>query len=964
MLTPNAYALAWRTLLADHPTDTLRDVVTGDSPFSGREAEMAVLASHLDRASAGVGSVVLVEGDAGMGKTRLLEEAIAAGRRLFRVGCSAADPADQMVELSTLLAALLDGSEPILERAALSESRSLPEQRYWMLQDLQGLLEQAAVEAPLLICLDDLQWADGGTVAALRQLPNRLATLPIAWLLAYRGGIGPSPIGADFDQVGVQRIALGPIDENAVAAVTAGILHAEPGLDVLQMARQADGNPFFLTEMLRGLQEEELIRVDSGRAELVATRLPGRVREEIRRRLDALTDPAREVAAAGTALGRRFTFDELAAMVNKQPSALLAPVKELRQAGLFHALDESLSFRHDIILEAVRGALPASVRRSLDRRAATVLIANGALPLEVSTRLVASAERGDEVAITTLSQAAEALDLIDPAASADLTQRALELAPRNHPMRQALVAQTAIRLHAAGRIETARTFADTILRQALPPEAEAEFRLIIAAMFAISPDARVDSCYKGLSLPNVSAFLRMLFMANLFHNLTTAGRVEEARRTLAAARQAVEEVDMPCGYFVLGLAQSCLNYADGHFTEALGLVEEAGRDGEICALDTSLTFQHRRIMQGRRFLTTQWRCDVLTIVDRFDEAFLISQQNIFIAQRERQAWALDIFETGRGRQLLEMGRLPDAAAALGERFTGDAAEEVVDFLDAAGVVALGRVAIHTGDRKLARQAEQIARVMLNGGTPTVQCHARWLLALQTMADGNPNRAHEWLVSLGQDQRRPLLPRLPMGIDDDTHLARIALAAGDHQLAGLAADAAARRSQQNPGLVTLQAVAAHTRGLVGGSEKDLARAAELYESGPRPLALASGLEDLGVVSVNQGATHAGVDAFSRALELYAGAGATWDARRTRRRLRALGVRRRVVSTRRPEQGWSAMTDSELAVARLVAEGLTNREVAERLFVSPHTVSGHLRNIFTKLGLKSRVDLARMASRKSD
>ena len=161
-----------------------------------------------------------------------------------------------------------------------------------------------------------------------------------------------------------------------------------------------------------------------------------------------------------------------------------------------------------------------------------------------------------------------------------------------------------------------------------------------------------------------------------------------------------------------------------------------------------------------------------------------------------------------------------------------------------------------------------------------------------------------------------------------------------------------------------AVAAHTRGLVGGSEKDLARAAELYESGPRPLALASGLEDLGVVSVNQGATHAGVDAFSRALELYAGAGATWDARRTRRRLHTLGVRRRVVSTRRPEQGWSAMTDSELAVARLVAEGLTNREVAERLFVSPHTVSGHLRNIFTKLGLKSRVDLARMASRKSD
>lgn len=131
-------------------------------------------------------------------------------------------------------------------------------------------------------------------------------------------------------------------------------------------------------------------------------------------------------------------------------------------------------------------------------------------------------------------------------------------------------------------------------------------------------------------------------------------------------------------------------------------------------------------------------------------------------------------------------------------------------------------------------------------------------------------------------------------------------------------------------------------------------------GPRPLALASALEDLGVVAVESGATEDGVDALDRALALYAEAGATWDAGRARGRLRLLGVRRRLVSTGRPERGWSALTDSEAAVARLVAEGLTNREVAERLFVSPHTVTGHLRHIFTKMGVKSRVDLARIAA----
>lgn len=94
----------------------------------------------------------------------------------------------------------------------------------------------------------------------------------------------------------------------------------------------------------------------------------------------------------------------------------------------------------------------------------------------------------------------------------------------------------------------------------------------------------------------------------------------------------------------------------------------------------------------------------------------------------------------------------------------------------------------------------------------------------------------------------------------------------------------------------------------------------------------------------------------ALVLYDRAGASWDARRVRGRLRAYGVRRRLVPAERPGTGWTALTESKLAVVRLVAKGLTNRETAERLFVSPHTVSSHLRHAFTKLGINSRVHLA--------
>jgi DNA-binding CsgD family transcriptional regulator len=201
---------------------------------------------------------------------------------------------------------------------------------------------------------------------------------------------------------------------------------------------------------------------------------------------------------------------------------------------------------------------------------------------------------------------------------------------------------------------------------------------------------------------------------------------------------------------------------------------------------------------------------------------------------------------------------------------------------------------------------------------------------------------------------------PPEVTDESQLVRIALAAEDHELAASAVAAAQRRAELNPGVRTIAAAAAQARGLLSGDEEEPARAVELFEDGPRLLALASALEDLGAVRIKRGAVEDGIEALDRALALYGRAGAAWDAGRVRSRLRAQGVRRRLATTHeRPETGWQAMTDSELAVARLVAQGATNREVAEQLFVSPHTVNSHLRQIFAKLDVNSRVALARLA-----
>ncbi len=120
-----------------------------------------------------------------------------------------------------------------------------------------------------------------------------------------------------------------------------------------------------------------------------------------------------------------------------------------------------------------------------------------------------------------------------------------------------------------------------------------------------------------------------------------------------------------------------------------------------------------------------------------------------------------------------------------------------------------------------------------------------------------------------------------------------------------------------------------------------------------------LEDLGRAHGARGQNGDAVRAFEQALELYQTTAAAWDGRRVRGRLRALGVQRRSTSAERPQQGWAALTDSELEVARLVAAGLTNAKAAEQLFVSPHTIGTHLRHIFAKLDVNSRVELTRIA-----
>ncbi len=918
--------------------------------FQGRDAELALLRGELERVADGAEVVVVVEGAAGMGKSRLLAEVAAIARSLgIRVGVSAADPSETVVELAALLAALFDGADPLLDPGSLSTLPAQPEQRFWLLRDLQQQLERAALKSPLLIAVDDAQWGDGGTIAALRTLPMRLMGLPIAWVIALRPPREPTPLVYALEQLkqeGARTIALGPLNEDAVGQLAADMLAAQPDQSILGQLAEAGGSPFLIVETLLGLQEEERIRVVDGHVELIDGQPPRRVQEKMRQRLGRLSDEASDAVTVAASLGRTFTFDELARTLGRRASDLLAPVGELLEADLLVERDERLAFWHDITREAVRVSVPVTARRALDRQAAGILLEAGALPVEVAGQLAASAEVGDEVAMATLLDAAKTLVTTDPATAAQFGQRALEIAPPHHPQRGEIVATTAIALHIAGDSEQAIAFADRALRETLPALQEAEVRLSIAEMFAISPEIRIGAGRLALNLPDLPVTMRARHLACLFHNLVTAGRVDEARAVLEETRATVASAGDTRASFTLRVAESSLEYIDDRFGRALELITSAFHDGILAGDDQRLRLAH--VHHG----------EMLSAADRYEEALAIAADGLAAAQRDRQGWAYQMFETWHGRTLLRTGRLSEALAVLEGRFALEDGTRAAAVLDAAGIVALGRLAIHTGDARQARRLGEIAHVMLEQGTPAVRRHARWLLALFAMAEGDSERARDWLRAPSDLGGRAILPRFPLDIADEVMLARVALATKDDELAQLALVNTRRRAELNPGVASIAATTAQVRGLLEPSQAHLREAVDLFTRTPRRLELAAALEDLGgeLVAPDR---EAAIEILGRSLALYTELGATWDARRVRSRLRELGVRRRIVTVEPETHGWTALTTSELAVARLVADGLTNREVADRLFVSPHTVNSHLRHVFTKLGINSRVELARLA-----
>lgn len=363
---------------------------------------MRVLGGAMEEAASGRLTGVIVEGEAGIGKSRLLSEALAAARdRGHQVASGRAEELERTRPFGVLVDAFecsASSSDP--RRAAISgllathagdgdalTVTSDPGLQFQAVDAFVDLVEAEALRRPLVIGVDDLQWADPSTLVVLDALARRLAYVPVAFI----GCMRPAPRVDELDRMvdtlaaaGAHRLPLGRLEEQAVTNLVAEVVGAEPGPGLLAEVSGAGGNPLFLTELVSALVEEGAIDIVDGQAEVAEMILPPSLRLTILRRLSFLSGDTLDLLRSASILGSSFTLTELSTVTTRPAFDLASMLEEAFTARVLIDDDDRVRFRHDLIHDAVYEDLPHSVRVGLHREAGQRLARSSASAARVA----------------------------------------------------------------------------------------------------------------------------------------------------------------------------------------------------------------------------------------------------------------------------------------------------------------------------------------------------------------------------------------------------------------------------------------------------------------------------------------------------------------------------------------------------------------------------------------------------
>ncbi len=894
----------------------------------GREAELARVERVLETARGGGSDVLVLRGQPGIGKTALLRAAIerAGGMTVLRTRGLEGEAELPFAGLAELCAPVLELRErlPAAQAAALDGALQLapaaPQARLAIGAALLGLLSLAAEERPVLCVIDDLQWLDEPSFEALRFASRRLGADGVGIVAAQRPERDVAP--------GIETLDLGPLaPDRALELLQAGRTHPVPDLVARRVLATAAGNPLALLEIPALLSRDEL----EGRAPVEGPLPPGSTLERVlARRLEGLDEDTRRallVVAAAEARRGDVVLGALAA-AGIDVSAL----EGAESAGIVTLAPGEVAFRHPLLRAAAYHGATAVARRDAHRAVAR------ALPEDDPQRawqLAAGATRPDETVAAALEAAALSARTrtgFGPAAHAHL--RAAELSPE--PL------QRARRL-----VEAARD-----LLPAGHPD---------VGLARLEQAERVLAIAEGSDVTAVATELRTL-RAQL---ALRTGRTEEARELLRAQARRLQDQAPPMAALLLllsSLGAMALRDHLGWLADAERARELAG-DAELLAALAMLSAGAARmtvpdVATGRRLLEEGERRlgDLGLALSLAPEIVALAAHGwLWIEEYERGVQMLDRL-VAAGRESSSVGALPYPLAARAQgnlalgryhRALADA-EEAVALAEQTGqdpalVIALGMLAtVHAwhGDRGAVNAAAERAIALgERRNVPLPAIYARHALAL--VAD-SADEAVERLEAVRAEA-------LPGNVLWAPHLVDAYLRAGRRDDAAALVDHYARTIE---GHRIAPAILERLRGMTAQDEARFRAALDLH--GPAPFELARTQLAYGEFLRAADRREAAREQLREALAGFERIDARPFAERARRELRAAGA-----VTRSAAVGDAAeLTAHELRVAQLVAQGLTNRETAAALFVSAKTVEHHLRNVFRKLGVKRRAELARL------
>jgi DNA-binding CsgD family transcriptional regulator/predicted ATPase len=931
-----------------------------------RSREVERLRGELGAAAAGQGSVCVIEGPAGIGKTALLDVAagLAGGlgvaalrargrelerdvpfgvvRQLFerRIVTSGQEQRQRLLAgAAGLSAPVVDPAHPLAaERESANRSFSVLHGLYWLCANL-------AADSPLALLVDDVQWADGPSLRWLNYLTARLEGVPVVLILAWRPG-EPGGDVALLDPLlrepSRALLRLGPLSERAAGELIAAGRALAPDPEFVAAAQRVTaGNPFFLHELIRALSEEHVEPTAAGVA-TVELATPAAVSRAVLLRLVRLGEEAGALARAVAVLDGSRGVHEAAALAGLDDLTAARCADQLAQAGVLEQ-GSLLDFAHPIVRSAVYAELPAAERGVWHARAARVVAEGGGEPGAVAAHLLLAEPAADRWALEQLRAAGRAAGVRGaPQLAVACLRRALEESPAEEERAQLLLELGS----AEAAIESPAAIAH--LREALrltsDPAARASAALELARNLIYGN--RMGEALEALDRARDSVRQsgdRRLEVRLESRALEAAVLDPQARATvgarLARFEQRARGDDWSERLLSAHLAMEAVRTGSAPAAQAVAYAERALAGGALLAELTS---------EAPIFYLAAY---ALVLAGASEQADATLSAALDDARRRGSAIGTAIAANFRSLNSYRAGRLLEAEADARQAL--ELALETGFFWGVPRAVAF-LIDVHLERGELEQADELLQQRALDGELPPAARVTPLLLARGRLrlAQGKPGAG---LADLGdcRDRCEYWGDHNPAMIPWRSATAT-ALADSDpdtaHALAKRELDLAEAFGEPRALGIALRAAAVLDRG--ERRRELLERAIEALRPSPARLELAHALVDLGSALRRAGYRADARAPLRESLDLADRAGASRLTHRAQDELQAAGARPR----RERVRGTQALTPGELRVAGLAAQGMSNREIAQALFVSLRTVETHLTHAYQKLDIDTRTQLA--------